>query len=224
MPADDLKPNIRDLPLFSALSVAELRQLMRQSAVRAYKRHEIIFMEGDPYAGLYLVLSGRVKVFKTNPEGKEQIIHLVGPREPFADVPLFTGGPYPATAQALEDTRVLFIAKQAFLDLLQGNPEISLRMLGAFAKRLRRMVQLVEELSLKEVTTRLARYLLDESKNAAHPTFQLPISKANLAAYLGTIPETLSRSLRELEDNGIISVQGKQITIRNQQMLQRMVD
>jgi CRP/FNR family transcriptional regulator len=222
MPADDLKPNIRDLPLFSALSVAEMRQLMRQSSVRAYKRHEIVFMEGDPYAGLYLVLSGRVKVFKTNPEGKEQIIHLVGPREPFADVPLFTGGPYPATAQALEDTRVLFIAKQAFLDLLQGNPEISLRMLGAFAKRLRRMVQLVEKLSLKEVTTRLAHYLLDESKNAAHSTFQLPISKANLAAYLGTIPETLSRSLRELEDNGIISVQGRQIIIHNQQMLQQM--
>ncbi len=222
MPADDLKPNIRDLPLFSALSVAELRQLMRQSAVRSCKRHEMIFMEGDPYAGLYLMLSGRVKVFKTNLEGKEQIIHLVGPREAFADVPLFTGGPYPATAQALEDTRLLFIPRQAFLDLLHRNPEISLRMLGAFAKRLRRMVQLVEELSLNEVTTRLAHYLLDESKNAAHSTFQLPISKANLAAYLGTIPETLSRSLRELEEDGIISVQGKQITIRNKQILQQM--
>jgi CRP/FNR family transcriptional regulator len=195
---------------------------MRQSAVRAYKRHEIIFMEGDPYAGLYLVLSGRVKVFKTNPEGKEQIIHLVGPREPFADVPLFTGGPYPATAQALEDTRVLFIAKQAFLDLLQGNPEISLRMLGAFAKRMRQLVNLVESLSLKEVTARLARYLADEAKKASHSTFDLPISKANLAAFLGTIPETLSRSLHELENRGIISVQGKQIVIRDKTMLQQM--
>lgn len=197
---------------------------MRQSAVQACKRHEFIFMEGDPYVGLYLVLSGRVKVFKTNPEGKEQIIHLVGPREPFADVPLFTGGPYPVTAQALEDARLLFIPRQAFLDLLHGNPEICLRMLGAFAKRLRQLVNLVESLSLKEVTTRLARYLADEARNASHSTFHLPISKANLAAFLGTIPETLSRSLRDLEDNGIISVQGKQIVIRNRKMLQQMAE
>lgn len=195
---------------------------MRQSSVRAFKRHEIIFMEGDPYAGLYLVLGGRVKVFKTNPEGKEQIIHLVGPREPFADAPLFTGGPYPVTAQALEDTRLLFIQRQAFLDLLEGNPEISLRMLGAFAKRMRQLVNLVESLSLKEVTARLARYLADEAGKASHSTFDLPISKANLAAFLGTIPETLSRSLHELENRGIISVQGKQIVLLDKTMLQQM--
>lgn len=218
----DLKPNIRDLPLFSALSVAELRQLMRQSAVRAYKRNEIIFMEGDPYAGLYLVLSGRVKVFKTNLEGKEQIIHLLGPREPFADVPLFIGGPYPSTAQALEDTRLLFIPRQAFLDLLHDNPEICLRMLGAFAKRLRQLVDLVESLSLKEVTARLARYLAEEARQTSRSSFDLPISKANLAAFLGTIPETLSRSLHELENRGIISVQGKQIAVRDKTMLQQI--
>jgi CRP/FNR family transcriptional regulator len=222
MPADDLKPNIRDLPLFSALSVAELRQLMGRSAVRVYKRNDIIFMEGDSYAGLYLVLSGRVKAFKTNPEGKEQIIHLLGPREPFADVPLFTGGPYPVTAQALEDTRLLFIPRQAFLDLLHGNPEISVRMLGAFAKRLRRLVNLVESLSLKEVTARLARYLAEEAQKTSRTTLVLPISKANLAALLGTIPETLSRSLHELENRGLISVQGKQIVIRDQSTLQQM--
>lgn len=222
MPSDDLKPSIRDLPLFSALSVAELRQLMRQSAVRAYKRHEIIFIEGDPYAGLYLVLSGRVKVFKTNPEGKEQIIHLLGPREPFAEVPLFTGGPYPVTAQALEETRLLFIPRQAFLDLLHGNPEICLRMLGAFAKRLRQLVNLVESLSLKDVTARLARYLADEGKQTGNNTLFLPISKANLAALLGTIPETLSRSLHDLESRGLISVHGKQIVIHNRSLLQEL--
>lgn len=222
MPTDDLKPSIRELPLFSALSIAELRQLMRQSTVRACKRNEIVFMEDDPYAGLYLVLSGRVKAFKTNPEGKEQIIHLLGPRELFADVPLFTGGPYPVTAQALEDTRLLFIPQQAFVDLLHGNPEICMRMLGAFAKRMRQLVNLVESLSLKEVTARLARYLAEEAKRTSHTTLTLPISKATLAAFLGTIPETLSRSLHELENRGLISVQGKQIVIRNQSQLQQM--
>lgn len=222
MPSDDLKPSIRELPLFSALSIAELRQLMRQSTVRACKRNDIVFLEDDPYAGLYLVLSGRVKAFKTNPEGKEQIIHLLGPRELFADVPLFTGGPYPVTAQALEDTRLLFIPRQAFVDLLHGNPEICMRMLGAFAKRMRQLVNLVESLSLKEVTARLARYLVEEAKRTSQSTLTLPISKANLAAFLGTIPETLSRSLHELENRGFVSVQGKQIVIRNASQLQQM--
>lgn len=222
MPSDDLKPSIRELPLFSALSIAELRQLMRQSTVRACKRNDIVFLEDDPYAGLYLVLSGRVKAFKTNSEGKEQIIHLLGPRELFADVPLFTGGPYPVTAQALEDTRLLFIPRQAFVDLLHGNPEICMRMLGAFAKRMRQLVNLVESLSLKEVTARLARYLVEEAKRTSQSTLTLPISKANLAAFLGTIPETLSRSLHELENRGFVSVQGKQIVIRNASQLQQM--
>lgn len=222
MPSDDLKPSIRELPLFAALSIAELRQLMRQSTVRACKRNDIVFLEDDPYAGLYLVLSGRVKAFKTNSEGKEQIIHLLGPRELFADVPLFTGGPYPVTAQALEDTRLLFIPRQAFVDLLHGNPEICMRMLGAFAKRMRQLVNLVESLSLKEVTARLARYLVEEAKRTSQSTLTLPISKANLAAFLGTIPETLSRSLHELENRGFVSVQGKQIVIRNASQLQQM--
>ena len=222
MPSDELKPSIRDLPLFSAMTVEELRQLMRQSAIRSYKRGEVLFLEGSPYAGMYVVLSGRVKVFKTNSDGKEQIIHLLGPREPFADVPLFTGGPYPATAQALEDTRVLFIGRQAFLDLLHGNPEVCLRMLGAFAKRMREMVKLIEALSLKEVTARLARHLLDESKTIPNATFHLTISKTNLAALLGTIPETLSRSLRQLEDEGLLSVQAKQIIILDRQKLQHI--
>ncbi len=222
MPSEELKPNIRDLPLFAALSVVELRQLMRQSAVRAYKRNDIVFMEGDAYAGLYLVLSGRVKAIKTSPEGKEQIIHLLGPRELFADVPLFTGGPYPVTAQTLEDTRLLFIPRQAFLDLLHGNPEICMRMLGAFAKRMRQLVNLVESLALKDVTARLARYLADETKRTGNNTLLLPVSKANLAAFLGTIPETLSRSLHDLEDRGIIAVQGKQIVIHNRSVLQEL--
>ncbi|MCG3155964.1 MAG: CRP-like cAMP-activated global transcriptional regulator [bacterium] len=222
MPSDELKPNLRDLPLFAALSVAELRQLMRQSAVRGYKRNDLIFMEGEAYAGLYLVLSGRVKVFKTSPEGKEQIIHLLGPRELFADVPLFTGGPYPVTAQALEDTRLLFIPRQAFLDLLRGSSEICMRMLGAFAKRMRQLVNLVESLSLKDVTARLARYLADEAKRTGTNTVLLPVSKANLAAFLGTIPETLSRSLHDLENRGIIAVQGKQIVIQNRSLLQEL--
>jgi CRP/FNR family transcriptional regulator len=222
MPSKELKPSIRDLPLFSELSVEELRQLMRRSAVRSYKRGDIIFTEGDPYAGLYIVLSGHVKVFKTNREGKEQILHIFGAREPFADVPLFIGGAYPASAQALEESRLLFIARQAFLDLLQGNTELCLCMLGAFARRLRQMVDLVDAIALKEVTLRLARYLFDETRNTSGAVVRLPISKANLAALLGTIPETLSRSLRQLEEDGIITVQGKEILISDKRHLQQL--
>lgn len=223
MPAEDLKPSIRDLPLFSELTVSEMRQMMRQSALRHLRRGEFVFMNGDEYRGFFVVLKGRIKVFKTNREGKEQILHLLGPREVFAEVPLFTGGPYPAEAQALEDCILLFVNKTGFLDLLRHNPDLSLRLLGAFAKRMREMATRLEGISLKEVTPRLARYVLDElQKSPVKTAVTLTISKATLAAFLGTIPETLSRSFRQIEDAGAIAVNGKRIVIRDHRLLRHM--
>ena len=197
--------------------------MMRHSAVRHYRRSEFIFIGGDEYRGFFVVLKGRVKVFKTNREGKEQILHLLGPREVFAEVPLFTGGAYPADAQALEDSILLCISKAGFLDLLRHNPDLSLRMLGGFARRLREMATRLEEISLKEVTPRLARYLLDEvKKSPTHTAVELVISKATLAAFLGTIPETLSRSFRQLEHAGTITVSGKRVLIRDARLLRQM--
>lgn len=223
MPAEDLKPSIRDLPLFSELTVAEMRQLMRQSAIRRFRRGEFVFVNGDEYHGFFVVLRGRIKVFQSNREGKEQILHLLGPREIFAEVPLLTGGPYPANAQALEDSILLCIYKAGFLDLLRQNSDLSLRLLGAFAKRMREITTRLEDLSLKEVTSRLARYVLDErQKSPIQAAVELSISKATLAAFLGTIPETLSRSFRQLEDAGAITVNGKRIVIRDQRLLRQM--
>ncbi len=223
MPSEELKPSIRELPLFSELSVEELRQIMRHSAIRNYQRGEFIFMQGDEYRGFFVVLKGRVKVFKTNREGKEQIVHLLGPREVFAEVPLFTGGPYPVDAMAIEAGMLLSIGKSGFLDLLRGNADLCLRMLGGFAKRMREMAARLEEISLKEVTPRLARYLLDEaSKSPATNAVELTISKATLAAFLGTIPETLSRSLRQLEMNSVIAVNGKQVILHDSRRLRQL--
>jgi CRP/FNR family transcriptional regulator len=222
MPSQELKPSIRELPLFSELSVEELRRIMLHSAIRNYQRGEFIFIQGDEYRGFYVVLKGRIKVFKTNRDGKEQIVHLLGPREVFAETPLFTGGAYPVDAVALETTMLLCVGKTGFLDLLRGNSDLCLRMLGGFAKRLREMATRLEEISLKEVTPRLARYLLEEaSRSPAHNTVELTISKATLAAFLGTIPETLSRSFRQLETSGAITVNGRLVTIHDGRMLRR---
>jgi len=223
MTTEDLKPSIRELPLFSELTIEELRQIMRHSAIRHYARGEFIFMEGDPYRGFFVVLKGRVKVFKTNREGKEQIVHLLGPREIFAETPLFVGGPYPVDAMALEATILLSIGKAGYLDLLRGNSDLCLRMLGSFARRLREMAMRLEEISLKEVTPRLARYLLEEAdKSPSAHTIELTVSKATLAAFLGTIPETLSRSFRQLENSGAIAVEGKRVIIHNTRQLRQL--
>jgi len=223
MPSEELKPSIRELPLFSELSVEELRQVMHHSAIRHYQRGEFVFMQGDNYRGFFVVLKGRVKAFITNSDGKEQIVHLLGPREVFAEVPLFTGGSYPVDAMALETTMLLYVGKTGFLDLLRGNSNLCLRMLGGFAKRMREMATRFEEISLKEVTPRLARYLCEEaSKLPELNTIDLPVSKATLAAFLGTIPETLSRALRQLEKIGAISVHGRQVIIHDARQLRQL--
>jgi len=214
------KEKLRDIPLFSELEIKELRQITAISSISRYKRNDIIFLEGERYRGFFIVLKGTVKVFKTSSEGKEYVLHLVNPPQAFADVPLFEGGNYPANAQALEDCVLLFIPKQGFIELLRENPTISLKMLAGFAKRLKSLSRQVEDLSLKEVVNRLARYLVDElerngTENLPEPFLKLPISKSTLAAHLGTITETLSRTFKKLQDEGIIQVHGKKIFVQD---------
>jgi CRP/FNR family transcriptional regulator len=214
------KETLRDLPLFSELEIKELRQITAISSIQRFKKNDIIFLEGAEYRGFYIVLKGTVKVFKVSSEGKESILHLIKSPQAFADVPLFEGGDYPANAQALEDCALLFIPKRGFVELLQKSPTISLKMLAGFAKRLKLISKRFEDLSLKEVTNRLARYLVEELERSGttklpEPFVNLSISKATLAAYLGTITETLSRTFKKLQDENIIRVHGKTIFVEN---------
>ncbi|MFV0436740.1 MAG: Crp/Fnr family transcriptional regulator [Desulfopila sp.] len=206
--------------LFQGLPAEELTQIERIVIEKKYGRGESIFFEGDAGNGFYLVMEGRVKIFKMSLQGKEQILHIFGEGEPFGEVPVFHGKPFPATAEALSATRVLFFPRNDFVQIVTQSPSIALNMLAVLSMRLRRFTSQIESLSLKEVPARLASYLLylaDEQGNAE--TVELEISKGQLASLLGTIPETLSRIFAKMTEEGLIEVQGRTIHLRDRESL-----
>ena len=207
-----------NLPLFSELTDPQSEQIISISKTINYSKNEIIFMEGDPYKGFYILLNGAVKIYKISFEGKESILHLIKPNETFGDVPLFDGGNYPINAQVISDSVLIFIPHKEFIRLLRNNSTICFNMLVGFSKKLRRLTQKVEELSTKEITNRFARYLLEEIKKSGTENFHEPfirinLSKKNIASYIGTITDTLSRLLKKLQNEKIIRVSGKSIFI-----------
>jgi CRP/FNR family transcriptional regulator len=203
-------------PLFSGLSEVQLQQLEKIGREVAVARNQTIFIEGDEGAGFYIVLSGKVKVFKASAEGKEQILHIYGPGQPIGEVPVFAGQHFPANAQAVEKSRLLFFPRQAFIDLITAHPSLALNMLAVLSMRLRQFTVQVENLSLKEVPGRLASYLVYLSEEQSSPgRVHLPISKGQLASLLGTIPETLSRIFNKMSAQGYIDVQGSEIVFKD---------
>ncbi len=200
--------------LFGGLSPQYLDEIEKIAVSKQYGRGESIFFEGDPGTGFYMVAIGRVKIFKTSLAGKEQILHIFGPGEPFGEVPVFHGQPFPANALALEKTTLLFFPRKDFVTLVHSMPSLALNMLAVLSMRLRRFATQIENLSLKEVPARLAGYLLylsEEQENKDH--VELEISKGQLASLLGTIPETLSRIFAKMSDEGLIQVEGKKISL-----------
>ena len=167
-------------------------------------------------------------MYRNSSEGKEYILHLRKPPQPFADVPLFEeGGNYPANAQVLEDSLLLFIPKEEFIELIRKNPSIALKMLAGFAKRMRKMTDKMEEISTKEVSNRLARFILEEIKKndsikLKEPFLRLTISKSTVATYPGTITETLSRTFKKFQDEHIIVVNGKKIFVKDLKKLKQL--
>ena len=228
-PDDSLKKEtLRDVPLFSEMDISQLREISEISRVEQFKKNHHIFLENDTYRGFYIVLKGSIKVYRISSEGKEYILHLRKPPQPFADVPLFEeGGNYPANAQALEDSLLLFIPKEEFIELIRKNPSIALKMLAGFAKRMRKMTDKMEEISTKEVSNRLARFILEEIKKndsikLKEPFLRLTISKSTVATYLGTITETLSRTFKKFQDEHIIVVNGKKIFVKELKKLKQL--
>ncbi|MFA6148828.1 MAG: Crp/Fnr family transcriptional regulator [bacterium] len=209
---------LRKTPLFATLSVDDLRRVADLAVSRRFAKKEAIFREGDRADGFFVVASGKVKVFKLSGEGKEQILHVIEPGQAFAEAVIFEGGAYPAHAEALADTELLFLPKRPFVDLLERHPKVAIRMLGSLSRWLKRMTDLVESLSLKDVETRLVFYLSEELKARGIPPvdgaeLELAIGKSVLASRLGTVPETFSRTLKKLQDDGLIDVRGKRIRI-----------
>jgi len=216
---------IARIPLFEGLPSEQLEDLAMIMTDQVFGKGEIVFSEGEEAVGFYVTLKGRIKVYKLSSEGKEQILHIFGPGEPFGEVPVFTGQRFPAHAEAMEESRVFFFPKESFVDLVRRNPSLALNMLGVLSKRLRRFTALIDDLSLKEVPGRLAAYLLYlTTQEKGSGDIELPITKAQLASLLGTIPETLSRILGKMTAQGFIETDGRRIRILDRESLQALVD
>ena len=206
----DILNFITTIPLFQNLEEKNYQDLSGIIRTRKFKKGEIIFSEYDSADGFYVAVLGRVKIFKSSPEGKEQILHIFGPGDPFGEIAVFTGKNFPASAQTLEACDTLFFPKDAFIGLIKKDPALSLNMLSVLSMRLKRFSTLIEDLSLKEVPGRLAAYLLYLSdRNDSCEELILDISKSQLASILGTIPETLSRILSKMTRENLIESDGK---------------
>jgi CRP/FNR family transcriptional regulator len=222
---DNILNIISTTPLFEGLPEDQVMAIKKIAGKKQYSKGEIIFSEGEEGTGFYVIAKGRVKVFKVSPEGKEQILHIFGPGQPFGEVPVFTGQRFPANAQAIEETLALFFPRDSIVSLIAANPSLALNMLAVMSRRLRQFAVQIENLSLKEMPARLASYLLflaDEQNSDDVVT--LNISKGQLASILGTIPETLSRVFAKLSGQSLINVSGKYISLLDRRGLEDLAE
>lgn len=216
---------IGSIPLFNGLSEQQLGEIRGIARDRFYDKGKEIFAEGDEGGGFYIVASGQVKVFKLSPEGKEHILHIYGPGHSFGEVPVFSGERFPASAETLLKSHLLFFPRTDFVALLSGNPSLCMNLLADLSLRLRQFTIQIENLTLKEVPGRLASYLLTLSDEEGQGnSLSLNISKGQLAGLLGTIPETLSRIFLKMNNAGLIEVKGKKITILDRNGLQALAE
>jgi CRP/FNR family transcriptional regulator len=214
---------VAHVPLFEGLPAVQIERLSSIATQSTFMRGRTIFSEGEEADGFYVVMRGRVKIFKVSSGGKEQVLHVVGFQEPFGEVPVFAGGRFPAHAEALDDTVALFFPRPAFVRLIENDPSLAMNMLALLSRRLRQFAGLIEGLSLKEVPGRLAAYLVYLSdRSGGDAAVELDISKALLANILGTIPATLSRILAKMASEGLITVRGRKITLRDRKRLEEL--
>jgi CRP/FNR family transcriptional regulator len=217
-----LSETLKNIQLFNGLNAQQLAELAMIITDQNFKKGANIFAEGDDGVGFYILVSGQVKIYKLSVDGKEQILHIFGPGEPFAEAAVFTGRSFPAYADAMQDSRVFFIPREAFVLLIKANPSLAMNMLGALSMRLKKFAGMIEALSLKEVPGRLAAHLLLLSEQQGGNDFPLNISKTQLASLLGTIPETLSRIFNKLNSQGYLKSDGPRITILNSEGLESL--
>jgi len=216
---------ISHVPSFSGLPENQLEEIKDIAVDRHFNKGEIIFSDGDEGDGFFVVVEGLVKIFKASLDGKEQTLHIYGPGEPFGQVAVYAGRSYPASAQAIAKSHVLFFPRTAFVDLITRIPSLAMNMLAVLSKRLREFTVQVENLSLKEVPGRLAGYLIYlADEQGKDDTITLSISKGQIASLLGTIPETLSRIFARMTDLNLIEMDGRIIKLLNRNGLEELAE
>jgi len=218
---------LKQCPLFAGLKEEDLKRIKAIASLKRVGKKEILFSDGEEAKGFYVILSGKVKLYKISPDGKEQILHVVSAPDSFAEAALFLEGSYPAFAEALADSQLLFFPKRDFIQLIERNPQLSINMIVSLSHFLRKFASLIEELSLKEVSSRIAKYLIDLSLESAKEgrkikEVDLDLSKTQLASKLGTVSETLSRSLAKMKARKIIDVKRNRILILDREGLEAL--
>jgi CRP/FNR family transcriptional regulator len=209
---------LRKVPLFRGLSDTEMESLVARALPRHFGQGEVIFAEGDPCEGLYVIESGTVRIFKTSASGREQVLTVEGPGSSIAELPVFDGGAYPASAVAASHAALLFISKKDFQTLCLQHPDVALKVLRVVGARLRGLVSIIEELSFTTIRHRLMALLLREASQKGKQTargieFTLTASNQELAFQIGTVRELVSRNLSRLQAAGLLEMEGKTVII-----------
>jgi CRP/FNR family transcriptional regulator len=214
--------------IFSGLTESELAFICQRAVARRYTAGQIVFSEGEACTGLYVVASGHVRIFKSSPGGREQVLSIDGPGGSIAELPVFDGGNYPASVVAVEDATLLFVSKQDFQTLCLTHPQVALKVLRVVGARLRRLVGIIEELSFTTVRHRLASLLLrfarEGKRTAEGVEVTLPVSNQELAAQIGTVRELVSRNLSRLQSEGLIKMDGRSVILCDIKALEEELD
>ncbi len=217
---------LRKTPLFASLTDKEMEALAGRVSNRHFERGALLFSEGDPCTGLFLVASGKIRIFKLSPAGREQVLAVEGSGSSFAELPVFDGGNYPASASALEDAEILFISRKDFQNFCREHPDVALKVIAVVGSRLRRLVGIIEDLSFTTVRHRLIALILrltQASGTTSKEGVRVELTKTHqdLAAELGTVRELVSRNLSRLQAEGFLEVNGRSIIVKNLAGLKR---
>lgn len=228
-PRLDLATVLATTPLLAGLSPEELKTLAGRTVRKLYTTGELLFSEGEPCSGLQIIARGKVRIFKTSISGREQVLAVNVPGESIAELPVFDGGPYPASAAAIEETEIAFISRRDFRAFCIEHPEVPLKVLSVVGGRLRRLVGIIEELSFTTVRQRLIAVLVKlaqtEGKNTQRGTeILLPGSHQELANQLGTVRELISRNLMRLQAEGLLDVDARQIVVKDLKGLSALLE
>lgn len=209
---------LKTIPYFAGLTDRDLERIRPLVHERSYSKTEIVILEGDPCEAIYFVRSGRVKVFKTSPEGKEQILRIMKAGDTFNEVPVFDGGPNPASVEALEPSDLYLLSAEEMQFLMKDIPTVSRNVIRILANRLRHLVELVEDLSFRHVTGRVAKILLQHVRDGGAER----LTQQQIATMAGTAREMVGRALKGLEQSGAIKMERGRIVIVNMGVLERL--
>lgn len=228
-PRTDLISVLEQAALLSSLSREEVHTLAARTVRKVFSTGELLFTEGEPCRGLHIIARGKVRIFKTSVNGREQVLGLNAPGESVAELPVFDGGPYPASAAATEETEVAFISQRDFHAYCLEHPEVALKVLSVVGARLRRLVGIIEELSFTTIRQRLIAMLVKLAQSDGKQTdrgieIHLPATHQELANQLGTVRELISRNLMRLQAEGLLDVDARQIVVRDLKGLSALLE